>query len=78
MDGVLLHVNQRFKMGGHRWRVVSVSPCRAHCVAVVRRPVTVPDRKTGGQRTFMATRRLTIDISPQSAVELLATLASGA
>jgi hypothetical protein len=67
---------QKFTMGGHRWRVVSVSESRAHCVATVREPVTVNDRKTGDTRTFQATRKITIDISPNSAVEMLAEKAS--
>jgi hypothetical protein len=67
---------QRFQMNGHKWRVVSVSESRAHCIATVRQPVTVNDRKSSGTRTFVAERRITIDISPNSAVELLAERAS--
>jgi hypothetical protein len=62
---------QKFPMNGHVWRVVSVSELRAHCIATVKEPVTVNDRKSGGTRTFVAERRITIDISPNSAVELL-------
>ena len=66
-----LRRGQKFQLGAHRWRVVYVNDSRAHCVAVVKQPVTVNDRKTGGTRTFTAERRISIDISPNSAVELL-------
>lgn len=66
-----LRRGQRFDMDGRKWRVASVSESRAHCVATVKQLVTVNDRKTGGTRTFAAERRITIDISPNSAVELL-------
>lgn len=61
---------QKFDLNGHRFRVESISESRAHCVATVRELVTVRDGK-GGTRTFEATRKITIDISPNSAVELL-------
>jgi hypothetical protein len=67
----MLARGQRFQMDGRKWKVVSVSESRAHCVSTVRQLVTVNDRKSGGTRTFEATRRITIDISPNSAVELL-------
>lgn len=60
---------QNFILGAHRWRVSYVNASRAHCVATVRELVTVRDGR-GGTRTFEATRRITIDISPNSAVEL--------
>lgn len=67
----MMRRGQWFDLNGHRFRVVSVSESRAHCVATVREAVTVNDRKSGGTRTFEATRRITLDISPNSAVELL-------
>jgi hypothetical protein len=60
-------------MAGQRWRVVYVNASRAHCVATVKQPVTVHTRM-GESRTFAATRRITIDISPNSAVDLFADL----
>lgn len=66
-----LRRGQKFDMDGRRWRVVYLNASRAHCVTTVREPVTVTDRKLGGSRTFQATRRITIDISPNSAVDLL-------
>lgn len=68
-----LQANQRFVMGGHNWRVIYVSPCRAHCVAFVLEPVTIHERD-GRTRTFTAKRRIHIDISPNSAVDLFAEL----
>lgn len=67
----LLHKGQRFQMGGVRYRVAYVNFSRAHCVATVKTPVTVRDRKSGEARTFEAKRQLAIDISPNSCVELL-------
>jgi hypothetical protein len=56
-------------MAGKRWRVAYVNASRAHCVATVREPVTVR-RNSGQAYTYTATRRITIDISPNSAVDL--------
>jgi hypothetical protein len=64
-----LHRGQRFALGPHRYRVAYVNDSRAHCIATVKQPVTV--RGKDGTRTFTAERRITIDISPNSAVELL-------
>lgn len=72
-----LRRGQRFQMGGRRWRVIHISQSRAHCEAVVREPVTINDRRSGSSRTFHATRRITIDISPNSGVDLLAELERG-
>jgi hypothetical protein len=69
----MLTKGQRFQMAGQRWRVVYVNASRAHCVATVREPVTVRTRY-GPPHTFEATRRLTIDISPNSAVDLFSEL----
>jgi len=63
-----LRRGQRFVMAGRRWRVVYVNASRAHCVATVKEPVT------RGARTFLATRRLTLDISPHAAVDVLGEL----
>ena len=70
----MLTRGQRFQMAGRRWRVIYVNASRAHCETVVREPRTVPDRRTGGTRTFTAERRIAIDIAPTSAVDLLADL----
>lgn len=67
----MLRRGQRFSIGAQRFRVAYVNESRAHCVGVAKQSVTVNDRKTGGTRTFTAERRITIDISPESAVELL-------
>lgn len=72
-----LHRGQRFQMNGVRWRVVWVSELRAHCIAIVRKPFTVNDRRTGRKRTFQAKRVVSIDISPNSAVDLCAELERG-
>lgn len=69
-----LRRGQRFEMGGRRWRVAYVNASRAHCVATVREPVTMNDRRRGVTRTFQVERRITIDISPNSGVDLLAEL----
>lgn len=66
-----LRRGQRFQMGGRRWRVAYVNASRAHCVATVREPVTVNDRRRGVTRRFHAERRITIDISANSAVDLV-------
>lgn len=65
-----LRRGQRFTMAGRRWRVLFVSECRAHCEAVIRQPVSVMT-SSGNVRTWTATRRITIDISPNSAIESL-------
>jgi len=72
-----LRRGQRFQMNGVRWRVAYVNASRAHCVATVREPVTVSNRRTGNSRTFTATRRIALDISPQSGVDVLAELERG-
>jgi hypothetical protein len=72
-----LHRGQRFRLNGVQWRVAWVSDLRAHCIATVRKPVTVNDRRTGLKRTFQAKRTVSIDISPNSAVDLCAELERG-
>lgn len=69
-----LHRGQRFRMNGLSWRVLYVNASRAHCLATVREPVTLRDTRTGLLRRFDATRRITIDIAPTSAVEMVAEL----
>lgn len=66
----LLQRGQRFTMGGRRFRVLYVNASRAHCESLVRVPVTLRDAHSGAARTFTATRRVTIDIAPTSAVDL--------
>lgn len=63
-----LRRGQRFQMSGLKYRVAYVNASRAHCVAKVTTAVTVRGR------TFNATRRIAIDISPNSAVDVLAEL----
>lgn len=63
-----IHKGQRFDLGGLRYRVLYVNASRAHCLATIREPVTIRGR------TFTAKRRLTIDISPNSDVDVLAEL----
>lgn len=69
-----LRRGQRFEMNGVKWRVAYVNASRAHCIATVREPVTVRDRRRDCDRTYAATRRLSIDISPNAGVELLGAL----
>ena len=64
-----LRQGQRFQMAGQSYRVAYVNPSRAHCVSTARRPITIAGR------TFLATRRASIDISHNSALDLLADLA---
>lgn len=66
-----LRRGQRFQLGAQKFRVAYVNESRAHCVGVVKQSVTVNDRKSGSARTFEAERKVTIDISPESAVDLL-------
>lgn len=61
----MLHKGQRFTMGGLRWRVEYVNFSRAHCVTIMRERVRVKER------SFVARKRLTADISPNTCVELL-------
>lgn len=66
-----LRRGQKFEMGGLRFRVTMVNDCRARAVAEHKVPQSRVDRTTGEVRTFTATRRIVIDISPNSGVELL-------
>lgn len=63
-----LHKGQRFVMAGRTYRVEYVNPSRAHCVAKVKTSVTLRGH------TFEATKRIAIDISPNSGVDVLAEL----
>ena len=58
-------------MGGRRWTVAYVNASRAHCLATEKQVVTVHDKRTQAERTFTAERRVAIDISPNSGVDLL-------
>lgn len=68
---------QRFRMldSPDVWRVLHVNGSRAHCTSERRETVTMPtvDPKTGekGTRTFTASSARTIDISPNSVVQLV-------
>jgi hypothetical protein len=63
-----LRTGQTFALLGIRWRVAYVNESRAHCVATTKHTVTV--RSKGRTRTFNATDRKTLDISPNSIVTL--------
>ena len=67
----MLKRGQRFTIGGAKWRVAYVNFSRAHCVSEQQRTVSVTDPKTGEPRTFIATSQQTMDISPDSQLELL-------
>lgn len=67
----MLRPGQVFHLNGARWRVAYVNESRAHCVSVATRTVTVRDRRTGQERTFQAHSRETLDISPNSELEVL-------
>lgn len=59
-----LRRGDRFELNGELWRVQYVNVSRAHCVATDRREVTI------GARVFRATVTRTLDISPNSIVEI--------
>lgn len=67
----MLRRGQRFSIGDRKYRVAYVNESRAHCVSVTKQSVTVNNRKSGLSRTFEAERKVALDISPESAVELL-------
>lgn len=67
----MLRKGQRFELGGAKWRVVYVNQSRAHCVSAETRTVTVHDRKSDTDRTFVATSSRSMDISPNTPLELL-------
>lgn len=71
-----LRRGQRFDMNGLRWRVDYVNASRAHCVSRVLSPITVTNKLTGERHTFRATRLLTVDLSPNSGIDVLAELES--
>ena len=66
---MMLRKGQRFMVAGQRYRVEYVNGCRAHCVAIAQKTVTIHDAKTGCDRTFRASVVKTLDISPDSHVE---------
>lgn len=61
----MLQPGQRFTHAGKAWHVLSVNESRAHCKCEAAQQVTVDGR------TFTATSGQTIDISPNSEVEIL-------
>ena len=67
----MLRKGQTFTLNGHPWRVAYVTPCRAHCVSTRRTVVTIPARGRTPARTFTAPVRQTLDISPDSPLDLL-------
>ena len=71
----MLQAGQRFKYDDKVWRVLYVNPCRAHCKCESKKAVTVKgiDRQTGEdtERTFQTTAGSTINIAPDSFVQLV-------
>ena len=63
-----LQRGQKFELGGLTFRVAYVNASRAHCVAKKKTTVMIRGR------AFIAKRPVTIDISPNAAVELLSQL----
>lgn len=61
----MLLPGQRFTHAGKAWHVLSVNDSRAHCKCEAAQQVTVDGR------TFTATSGQSIDISPNSVVEML-------
>lgn len=70
----MLHVGQIITVAGLPYLVDYVNESRAHCVSTAKRTVTVHDRRTGTDRTFEATERKSLDISPNSGLDVLASL----
>ena len=68
----MLRKGQRFTLNGRTYRVVYVTDLRAHCVACSKRHVTVTD-KHGRTRSFDATEDGTLNISPDSCLDLCST-----
>ena len=69
----MLHPGNTFLYSGLRYRVVHVSELRAHCRAITTRHVTLTDRH-GQTRTFIGTVNATLDISPNTPLEVLTEL----
>jgi len=61
----MLRKGQIFKMDGLSYKVQTVTPSRAHCVAKVATLVTIKGR------TFKAHKVVETDISPNTCVEVL-------
>lgn len=65
----MLRAGDKIRIGSETWRVLYVNFSRAHCVSERREVVTLKD---GEQvRTFTAASQKTLDISPDSAVEVI-------
>lgn len=66
----MLQAGQQFHMTGSDdlWQVLHVNESRAHCISRRQETTTI------GDRTFQATSRRTIDISPNSAVDIVGTV----
>ncbi len=69
----MIKKGQTFTLGGTRYKVAYVNQSRAHCVATDTRHVTVTDAK-GETRTFTAASSRSIDISPDTPLDLLSEL----
>jgi hypothetical protein len=50
-------VGERLLIDGKPYRVVMVNPCRARCVPLKKRRVTIKDKVFNTSRTFMANER---------------------
>lgn len=72
----MLTKGQTFVLNGTRFKVAHVSSCRAHCRAMKVTTVTVTD-KHGRSRSFEAHSTQTVDISPDTPLDVLDDLASG-
>jgi hypothetical protein len=73
----MLRKGQTFVLDGLRYRVAHVSSCRAHCTAAYKTPITVTNRRTGKTTTFERTGVKTLDISPDTPLELVHDIAKG-
>lgn len=67
----MLMKGQRFRLAGHSWRVVYVNASRAHCVCTETQAVVIKGR------TFQAHVSRSLDISPDSAIDVLEEFTKG-
>lgn len=71
----MLRPGDRFELNNKTWRVIHVNASRAHCASESKEQVTQKEwnKKTQDYklRTYTVTSRDTIDISPNSVVEVL-------
>jgi hypothetical protein len=67
----MLKKGQKFTIGNAKWKVAYVNNSRAHCTSENTHEVTVTDKATGEPRSFMAHSTATMDISPNSDVDVM-------